>query len=705
MLRYCYKAPQSSGLSHNAITVPARSLTRFIPLSITATILATSPLSAGAVDTATNNTPSTSLADLSVEQLMNVSVTSVTKHESKLSDSAAAISVITQDDIRRLNITSIPGALRLVPGLDVAEINSHEWAVSARGFDNEYADKLLVLVDGRSIYGTGFGGVIWSAQNLPMEDIDRIEVIRGPGASLWGANAVNGVINIITKSAKDTQGALVVVEGGTFDQPATTVRYGGTLATNLFYRTYVKVLNSGGLETSTGQDAPDKTFNVQGGMRLDWEPSDDNKFTLQGDIYRNRLVENNDIVSDQIIDNNGPYLQTYNEVNYNSGGNVLGRWTHNFSDTQSVTLQAYYDRFKEEEASAAETQNAFDLDAQHRFNLGNRNEITWGLGYRDAIQDFRSSPMVEFPMSSTDDQLFSSFVQDEMTLIPDRLKLTLGSKLEHNSYTGWEVEPSARLLWTPTEHQSAWAAVSRGVRTPDWLDTHANVTLLVLPPSAIAPVPQTLMAQGNPNLTSENVTAYELGYRIQPTRHLSFDVAGFYNAYRDIIATSADPTYTLQTTPSGTPYEQIAVLQDNSRTGHSFGAEVSARWDVTDSWHLTANYSWLGVHLGMNSNFLQANDAHQAQLISTLDLPWHLELNGDVGFVDKVDAPYMFGQMTIPSYVRLDVGLIWHATKDLEFGVWGQNLAQDRHAEFTSYKTVLVTEIPRGVSAKVTWRF
>ena len=672
---------------------------RLLP-AIVASMLTTSAMLARGADYDTNAVSASSLADLSVEQLMNVSVTSVARHETKFNEAPAAISVITQDDIRRFGITTIPDALRLVPGLDVAQINSHEWAVSARGFDNEYANKLLVLVDGRSIYGTGFGGVIWSAQFFPMENIDRIEVIRGPGASLYGANAVNGVINIITKSAKDTQGAMLSVEGGTLDQPATTVQYGGQLASNLFYRAYARVLNGDGLATSTSQDAPDRTLDVQGGFRLDWEPTDVNKLTLQGDLYRNRLVENQDLFSLA-----PPYQQTYNEVNYNSGGNVLGRWTHDFSDTQSLTLQTYYDRFKEEEAGAAETQNTVDFDAQHRFAFGNRNEITWGLGYRDVEQDYRSSDFATFNPPGAHDHLFSSFVQDEIILIPDRLKLTLGSKFEHNDYTGFEYEPTGRLLWTPTEHQSAWAAISRGARTPDWLDLHSQVDLLVLPPNPPAmPIPTKLASYGNPNLDAEDVTAYELGYRIEATKHLSFDIAGFYNDYDHLIAPTGMSSQTLLS-PQLTPYELVSVTDQNAGGAQTFGAEISARWDVTDNWHLTANYSWLGVELGFNSNFLLANPAHQAQLRSTLDLPLHLELNGAVSFVDKVEAPYLLGQMNIPSYVRLDLGLVWHPTKNFELGVWGQNLAQDKHAEFTSYKTVLLTEIPRSVMARLTWHF
>ena len=649
-------------------------------------------------ETATN-VPAGSLADLSVEELMNESVTSVARRETKFEESPAAISVITQDDIRRLGITTIPDALRLVPGLDVAQIDSHEWAVSARGFNNQFANKLLVLIDGRSVYGTGFGGVVWGVQDVVMEDVDRIEVIRGPGASLWGANAVNVVINIITRSAKDTQGTLISVEGGTVDQPMITVRNGGELATNLFYRVYGKFYNRDGMVTTTGQDAPDSAIEGQGGFRLDWEPSDENWLTLQGDLYRDRDEENQTL---NLTTLPPPYSENYNDVNYNSGGNVLGRWTHDFSDHSSLTVQAYFDRFKQEQSGAAEKADTADFDAQHRFSLGERNDITWGLGYREVVGNFRGSEFAGWNPPGAHDHLYSSFLQDEIAVLPEQLKLTLGSKLEHNDYTGFEVEPSARLAWTPTEHQTIWAAVSRAVHTPSWTDLHTYANLAVIPTTPYLTEISTL---GNPHLESEVETAYELGYRIEVTKHVSFDVAGFYNDYDNLIAPTGQTGTFVIVPPPGSPYVQVDSVDENAGAGHTYGAEVSARWDVTDNWHLTANYSWLEFHLDFQTPYLQGGPENQAQLRSSLDLPRHFELNAAISFVDQYNAPYGLGQMLIPSYASVDVGLVWHATESLELGLWGQNLAQDRHLEFPSYKTTLLTEVPRTVAARITWRF
>jgi iron complex outermembrane receptor protein len=321
--------------------------------------------------------------ELSLEQLISIQVTSVSKKETSLEQSPAAITVITAEDIRRLGITTIPDALRLVPGMDVAQINGHEWAVSARGFNNQFANKLLVLVDGRAVYTPTFGGVFWDVQDIPLEDLDRIEVIRGPGATLWGANAVNGVVNIITKSAKDTQGVLVSVTGGTIDQPATVIRYGGQLATNLYYRGYVKYFNRDSLVDSRGKNTPDNWDAIRTGARFDWEPTPANRLTLQGDYYRSSIHENEEVVS-----LSPPYSQSVNSTDHENGWNVLSRWTHDVSDNSQLSVQAYYDHYKEEYLSGTELHNTFDLDAQHRFALGARNDIVWGFGYRYTHLEF-----------------------------------------------------------------------------------------------------------------------------------------------------------------------------------------------------------------------------------------------------------------------------------------------------------------------------
>jgi len=648
----------------------------------------------------TNTFSSARLADMSIEQLVNldvISLTSLFKKETKLEQAPAAAAVVMPEDIRRLGVTTLPEALRMVPGLDVARIDSHEWAISARGFDAQFANKLLILMDGRTIYGPAYGGVNWGMQDTIMEDLERIEVIRGPGASLWGANAVNGVVNILTKSAKDTQGLLVSASGGTEDQASIAMRYGGKLATNLYYRIYGQSFDRDGLVTANGSDARDEWNSRQGGMRMDWEPGDENKVTLQGDFYNDFVHENENVVVLM-----PPYVTSTNIENHDSGANVLARWTHEFSESSTLTLQTYYDQFRQEQVGSSETRDTFDFDAQHRFPLGTRNDIMWGLGYRFTADQFPNTPPANFFLSwvppERNDELFSAFVQDEITLMPHCLSVTLGSKLEHNDYTGFEIQPSVRLLWTPSEKQTVWAAVSRAVRTPSRYETGArvNYSVFAIPNSSFLGLDR---LSGNTNADSEQLIAYELGYRIEPTRRLSVDIAGFYNQYDNL----------LRFVP-GTSFMQGPVVVfpqtvQNSGSAETFGTELSAQWKVSDSWRLIGSYSWLHVNLHPNDRAFQGNPEQQFQLRSYLDLPGHVEFNSALYYVDRQVAAAGLGTATVPAYVRLDLGLTWHPKRSLEIGVWGQNLIDDRHQEFPSLKSSVQTEIPRGVFGRITWKY
>lgn len=650
---------------------------------------------AAVADDSGTNALSTQLANMSIEDLVNVEVVSINslfKKQTPLEQAPAAASLVTGDDVRRLGITTIPEALRLVPGMDVARIDSHEWAISARGFDAQFANKLLILMDGRTIYGPAYGGVNWGMQDMMLEDLDRIEVIRGPGASLWGANAVNGVVNILSKSARDTQGLLITSQDGTEDQPEIAARYGGQISSNAYYRIWGKYFNRDGLVTSTGADAGDSWNSLQGGTRMDWEPSDESRFTLQGSYYNDFVHENQNVV---VL--TPPYVSNTNALNHDYGGNVLGRWTRDFSESSSLTLQTYYDFFKQEQVGSSETRNTFDLDLQHRFQLGSRNDVIWGGEYRLTTDNFPPNFFLTWTPPSRNDQVFSGFVQDEITLQPQRWSLTLGSKFEHNDYTGFEAEPDARLLWTPTDNQTVWASVSRAVRTPSRYETGARVNYSVfVQPGNVLAINRLI---GNANAESEDLNAYELGYRIEPTKKLSFDLAGFYNQY-DHLLRFVD----------GTPFPQgpITIFPqtiENNGSAETFGTELSAQWKVLDNWRLAASYSWLHVHLDPNNRAFQGNPEQLFQIRSYLDLPHNIEFNGALYYVDQQVAEAGLGTETIPSYVRLDLGLIWRPTKNLELGVWGQNLLQNRHEEFPSLKSSVQTEVPREFSAKITIKF
>ncbi len=469
-----------------------------------------------------------SLKRMSLDDLMNVEITSVSKKEEKLSEAPAAVYVLTQDDIHRSGATSIPEALRLVPGLDVARIDAHTWAISSRGFNGEFANKLLVLIDGRSVYTPLFSGVFWDVQDPMLEDVDRIEVIRGPGAALWGANAVNGVINIITKSAKDTQGWLFSGGGGNQDRGFGEFRYGGSRGDDLFYRLYGTYFDHADSEMLGGGNGRDGWQQGRGGFRVDWQPSRDNLLTVQGDAY--------DGTEGQVFGVptlTSPYAQQLTQATGVSGGDVLGRWTHTLANGAEVKLQTYYDKTVRDTAILGDNLTTFDIDLQYDQHFGSRQEVIAGLGYRLEDEAIRNSSTVMFNPNHTDRQLFSGFVQDEVTLIPDRLKLTLGTKLEHNDFTGFEVEPSGRISWTPTIHQTVWAAVSRAVRTPSEEERDSRTELQAIPPGGLYPgsPPALVTAEGDNAFASEDLLAYELGYRVRPCERVSLDFATFYNDY------------------------------------------------------------------------------------------------------------------------------------------------------------------------------
>jgi iron complex outermembrane receptor protein len=659
----------------------------------------------------------TNVAELSIEDLVNLQITSVSKKQTPLAQSPAAVAVLTADDIQRIGATSIPEALRVIPGLNVAQVSANRWAVSARGFNDEYANKLLVLVDGRTVYTPTFGGVYWNSEDVVLEDLDRIEVIRGPGATLWGANAVDGVINIITKSAKETQGGLVSADYGTEDQPSVTARYGGQITTNLFYRVYVKYFNRDGFDDTHGHSMDDNWNVARGGFRMDWEPDEKNTFTLLGDYYGGSYGEQ--VGKTSVIPLTNAVLGIQAPI---SGGDLLGRWTHQISEESDLKVQAYYDHyergdpfgggvimatpgeFSDNENTMHERRDTWDLDIQHRFPLGHRNDIVWGVGYRRTEDKISSDGVaITWKINHEADDLYSAFVQDEITVVEDRLHVTIGSKFEHNVDTGFEFEPSGRIAWTPTEHQTIWGSIARAVRTPTRLENDARVDIMSFPTMS---GPGIASSFGNPSLDSEQVLAYELGYRFEPTRKLSFDVTAFYNDYD--LAYSVPGTPGLDPNPNPFPHLVLPYNYTNGITGCTYGVELLAQWQVTERWRLSASYSWLQTAFGGNLLAAQTSPEHQFNVRSSVDLGRGWEFDSALYYVDQVksQSQNVTGAFTtIPAYVRMDLGLTWRPNDHLEFSVWGQNLLDGGHTEFASYKTPNTAEIPRSIFGKITWRF
>lgn len=640
-----------------------------------------------------NNT--NTLADFSLEELMQVKVTSVSKRPETLGGAAAAIHLITSDDVRREGFRNLADTLRYVPGMQVAQINSHTWGVSARGFDAEYATKLLVLMDGRSVYTPLNAGVYWDVVDLMLEDLERVEVIRGPGGTLWGANAVNGVINITSKSAQDTQGWLVTGGGGTMEQGFTGVRYGGKLGAETFYRVYAKYDIHDDLDFSNGSEGGDNWEMARTGFRLDSGSTQTDLFTLQGDYYYGR---EDWLYTEPIAA--APFVQTQTKTDRVIGANLLGRWTHFYENDSQLILQTYYDHTDRESNLPNEKRDTFDIDLQQHCGQMHRHNLVAGLGYRltsDRIQNSFANGF--FPTARTLN-LFSGFVQDEVTLIEDRLRLTLGSKLEHNDFTGFEYQPSVRLAWTPTELQTLWASVSRAVRTPSRAedDVRINRTASAPPDGSVASI------LGDRSGVSEELLAYEFGYRVVPLPQLSFDLATFYNVYEDLRSLEYSGT-----PPADPPVPVATYYVENKLKGCSWGAELASDWQMLDWWRWRGAYTYLQVDLeaadggtDLNTvNLLEGNaPKHQFSLRSQMDLPHHVELDVGLRYVDRLEAPY------IPAYTTVDVRLAWQPRANLEFSIVGLNLVEPRHPEFAPTQVITPQrEIERSVHAQVTWRF
>ncbi len=621
----------------------------------------------------------TDLKKMSLEELMNLDVTSVSRQPEPYGQAPAAIEVITQDEIRRSGASSIPEALRLADNLEVAQKNSHDWGISARGFNTDLANKLLVLMDGRTLYTPLFSGVFWNVQDYLLEDIDRIEVISGPGGTLWGANAVNGVINITTKSARDTQGLYVEGGGGTELRYFTGARYGGTLASNVYYRVYGKYFDRGNEVFPDGSNASDSWAMGQGGFRIDDYASGGNVLTLQGDGYGSGL--------------NSP---TGGE-SMASGGNILGRWSHTISEDSDMSLQLYYDRTHLADPTSnlfgtadnlTDDLDTYDLDFQHRFRLGGRNRFVWGLGYRYTHDELNQAANLAFLPSPLDQNLFSVFAQDEIMLVKD-LYLTLGTKLEHNDYTGYEWEPSGRLQWSMTSNQMVWGAVSRAVRTPSRIDR-----------DLAEPRPPPTFFTGGSNFVSETLIAYELGYRAQLGRKVSTSVSTFYNDYNNVRSLSF------------TPATIVPLFFANNLEGYTYGAEFSATYQVLDWWRLRGGYDLLEEHLTVKPGESDINNAlnetsdpkHQVSLRSSMDLPQNVELDAGLRWVDTLHNNNNGVVGTVPSYFELDTRIGWHPVKNLEVSFVGQNLLHDQHPEF-GVPGPTREEIVRSFYGKMSWRF
>ncbi|MBZ5728476.1 MAG: TonB-dependent receptor plug domain-containing protein [Acidobacteriia bacterium] len=640
------------------------------------------------------------LAEASLEQLLNTEVTSVSKKEQKLSRTAAAVFVIGQDDIRRSGATSLPDLLRMAPGVDVAQIDANAWAITIRGFNSRYSNKVLVLIDGRSVYTPSFSGVDWDHLDMPLEDIERIEVIRGPGASVWGANAVNGVINIITKNAKATRGGLVSAAADSHGGTDGLVRYGGVVPAGsgdgAAWRAFAKYSRIAGMPLPDGSPGGDAWSRVHGGFRSDWDISPYDSLTLEGDLFSNDSGQSRHRWF-YPTNFDPPFRQDVDAA----GGSLLARWDHTFAGGANTSLQAYYDTYRRNDMGEPEIQRTMDLDFQDHFAAGDRHDIVWGLGARSLTSGLPPGYEVALTPPIKTVPLFSAFFQDEVR-VAHALWLTLGSKVEHNAYTGFEYEPNVRLAWAPTYRQTFWAAASRAIRQPSREETGVDIDLLELPvaPGLLA----VTRLQGNPHIQSEELRDYEAGYRTQWTRRVSLDLTTFLSFYRHLgTEETAAPVFV----PGLPPHLDIALTVGNKGRSVNYGGEAALNLSVTSRWRISPSYSQLHINFRVDPSstdqqgFVLAEDAprHMFQIRSFWNVSRKLEWDHTLYWAQSLPHE------TIPSHARLDSRIAWKVGERTEIGVVGQNLLRPRFREFEETFQIAGTEVERSVYGKITWTF
>ncbi len=603
------------------------------------------------------------LADLSIEELGNIQVTSVSKHAERLLDAPAAIFVITGEDIRRSGATRLPEALRLAPSLEVARASASSYAISARGFNNTIDNKLLVLIDGRVVYTPLFSGVFWDAQDVMLEDVERIEVISGPGAALWGANAVNGVINVITRRSSDTQGGYAYGHSGNLER-GYGARYGSTLDSGASYRVYARFFDVFNTSRADGVTASDAWGKGQVGFRSDWGTTA-NGFTLQGDVYRGKL--------DQAMGDDSSI----------SGNNLLGRWNRDLAEWGQLRLQSYFEHTERDIPGIfAERLNVFDVEFQHGLRAIGAHRPTWGGGYRYGDDRVTNSAVVAFLPADRGLRWSNVFAQDEIAL-EDNLRLSLGGKFENNYYTGTEFLPSARLAWKPRPERLVWGAVSRAIRAPSRIDRDLFVPARPGPPAMPA-------LDGGPDFVSEVVKVFEVGYRAQPSPYATYSISLFHNIY--------DKLRSVEPIPGGD------TVLGNKMEGTGDGIEAWGNYQAARNWRLSAGGFFLRQRLrlkpdsGDTNVSLAGNDPkRQFMLRSSLNLPDSAELDVGIRYVAALPNP------SVPAYTAVDARLAWRLRREFELAVVGQNLFDPGHPEFGN--AAARSEMARGGYVKLKWYF
>ncbi|MBN1237997.1 MAG: TonB-dependent receptor [Gammaproteobacteria bacterium] len=633
------------------------------------------------------------LLDLSIEELGQLEVTSVSRRAERRDDAPASVYVITGDEIRRAGVRTLPEALRLAPGVEVARNGAHSWTISMRGFSSDLSNKLLVLIDGRSVYSPLYAGVFWDAQDVFMEDVDRIEVIAGPGGTLWGSNAVNGVVNVITRSAWETDGGFARLGGGQELDALAGLRYTGRIGEDIALRGYVKHVEQDGVVTAAGEDAGDDWQRSQAGFRLDSVLTPTDSLTVQGDVYGGD--EHETLRGDFTL---GTLPEEYRGTVDVGGHNLLARWERDLDGGAGYRLQAYVDHTDRDiPGTFREKRTTVDVEFQHDVPAVGRHELVWGAGLRRSSDELLSTTFATFDPAERTDRTYSLFMQDRIDVRDGRLFLTLGTKLEHNDYTGSEHQPNARVTWLASDRQTLWAAVSRAVRIPARLNEDLELLAPVRLPDS--PLPLYVNVTGREDFESEELLAREIGYRISLRRDLSFDVTLYEHEYESLASNEAG---TASVIPGPPAYLLLPIVQGNGIRGDTYGGTLAVNWQPIPRWRLEMQYSRLRFDLENEpgSNDVNGLDVAGNSPEDQMALQSYVELPGDFSLYTAIRRVDGLPNQNVPSYTAVDANFEWRPNARLTASLTARNLNDSRHAEFGEGR-----EVERSGYLTVDWRF
>jgi iron complex outermembrane receptor protein len=641
--------------------------------------------------------PGVNLADLSIEELLAIRVVSGSKKSQRITETAAAIYVITADDIRRQNASTLTELLRQVPGLLVARETTGEWAISIRGFNDKHANKLLVLMDGRTVYSPLYGGVEWDVQDPMLEDIERIEVIRGPGAALWGANAVNGVINIITKSSADTVGGLIALDAGTLEKGSIAARYGGSIGSNVHYRVFTKYFDRKSLQDAAGNTPFGGWTNLRQGGRVDLSPSQKDTIMVTGGWSHGSLRG----PDNEIVSFTAPFESAVDEHDKTTAGFLLTRWTRRLREGSEFDLQFIHDRIHQYDGLGHDKDESIDMtdvEFSHHVMVFGRHDLVWGAGFRRVHDVILPAFDSSFTPGSFTARTFNSFIQDEIALRP-QLRLTAGTKVEHNAFSGIEIQPTARLWWAPSVAHSAWTAVSRAVRVPSRSERDQD-ELESIGENDDGDV-EYEQRVASPLFKSERLTSYELGYRFVRAARVSVDVASFYNVYDDLPTLEPQATRVTNAPIAGV---MTPLIRANLASGRVAGTEVTAFWTASNNVRLSGNYTrlYMRLHADPDSNdedaeaFQDRNAKNLFYVRAYADLPQRLDLTMEVRYVGAIVGEGVDG------YAEGNVHLARRLRQGLRLSLSVENLFHERHAEWNFGESMTPT---RAIRASLDWGF